>query len=202
MKKKPKQKIIDVSINSIFLLLLDACRFPTAYSNNLKFIAALKSQGSLCSLDMEFSVDGVCYSILPLSLNTLKNKTKNNTYEKSLPFLDKLRRQAKKAILETSAPSATTFTKRSKSALEDKIQKQKDSIDQLHAINLVLTQALAINRRDLLTIANTNNNGLRQKRINDAIDRIIKILSLNPEPFNDVAILSMKTHLELVNNEK
>jgi hypothetical protein len=63
---------------------------------------------------------------------------------------------------------------------------------------MVLIQALEVNRRDLITIADTANTGLRQKRIKDAINRIIKILGLNPAPFDDVTILSMKKHLQLV----
>lgn len=67
---------------------------------------------------------------------------------------------------------------------------------------MVLVQALEVNRRDLITIGDTPNTGLRQKRINDAIKRIIKILGLNPAPFDDVAILSMNNHLKLVPHEK
>lgn len=202
MTNDSKQQIIDISINSLFELLIDSCRSPSAYANNAKFLTALKSQGSLCALNMEFSIDEVPHSIRPLSLNTLKSKTKHNSYERSLPFLDKLRRNAQSAILGINKSTSTTVTKRTRSALEYKIQTQIKTINQLQAINLLLIQALTVNRRDLLTISSTTNNGLRQKRINDALNRIIKILSLNPEPFNDIAILSMKTHLELVHNEK
>lgn len=198
MKTQSKRELIEISIDNIFTLLLDACGSPSKYIDNVKFVTALKSQGALCDLEMEFSIDETIFSIHPLSLNTLKSRIMQNTHEKSLSQLDKLRRTALRAILGNE----NTSKKRTKSALEDQIIKLKDSADQLRAANLVLIQALAINRRDLITISNTNNNGLRQKRINDALNRIIKILNLNPGPFDDIAILSMKTHLELVHYEK
>lgn len=202
MKTLSRREQIDLSIDNIFTILIDVCRSPSSYIDNVKLLTALKSQGGLCSLDMKFSIDGKFFSIHPLSLNTLKSRTMHNRHEKSLPQLDRLRRAAQKAILEKDKKPLNVSKQRTRPALEDKIFKLNESIDKLHAANLVLIQALAINRRDLLTISNTNNNGLRQKRIADALNRILKILNLNPEPFDDVAILSMKTHLELVQNEK
>lgn len=201
MKNQSKRELIDVSIDNIFKLLIDICRSPNTYIDNVKLVTALKSQGSLCDLDMEFSIDGTIFTIHPLSLNTLKSRTIHNIHEKSLPQLDKLRRSALRAILGNEQKHSNTSKKRTRSALEDQIVKLKDSVHKLHAANLVLIQALAINRRDLITISKTNSNGLRQKRIDDALNRIIKILNLNPEPFDDIAIFSI-THLELVHNEK
>lgn len=201
MSTLPKRELIDQSIGNIFKLLTDIGCSPDRYVDNERVLTALKSQGSLCGLDLEFSIQEKHLAIRPISLNTLKKRLSDNYSDKNFQHLDKLRVQAQVAIRKFSE-ERTTPKKRSRSALEDQIEELKTSVATLHAVNMILVQALEVNRRDLITISDTANTGLRQRRINDAINRIVKILGLNPAPFDDVTILSMKTQLQLVPSEK
>ena len=201
MSTLTKRELIDQSIESIFRLLHDIGRAPSTYAENKQVLHSLRSQGNLCSLDIEFSIRDEHLSIRPISLNTLKKRLVDNDADRSFEHLDKLRARAQTAIQkfgeEIHAPN-----KRSRSALEDKVEELKASVSSLQAVNMVLVQALEVNRRDLITIADTANTGLRQRRINDAINRVIKILGLNPAPFDDLECLSMKTHWQLVPDDK
>lgn len=201
MNALSKRELIDQSIENIFNLLKDIGHSPGNYVDNEQILNALKSQGSLCALNLEFSILDKPLAIRPISLNTLKKKLSDNYSDKSFQHLDKLRMQAQVAIRKFSE-ELTTPKKRVRAALQDQIEELKTSVDTLHAVNMVLVQALEVNRRDLITISDTANTGLRQKRINDAINRIIKILGLNPPPFDDVTILSMNKYLQLVPSEK
>lgn len=201
MSKLPKRELIDQSIANIFTLLTDIGCSPGCYVDNEQILNSLKSQGNLCALDLDFAVQDKPFAIRPMSLNTLKKRLSNNYPDRNFQHLDKLRLQAQLAIKKFSE-NLTAPKKTTRYALEDQIEELKVSVATLHAINMVLIQALEVNRRDLITILDTVNTGLRQKRINDAINRIVKILGLNPPPFDDVTILSMRNHLQLVPNEK
>lgn len=201
MSTLPKRELIDHSIENIFKLLADIARSPGSYVDNEKILNALKSQGSLCALDLDFSVQDKQLTIRPISLNTLKKRLSDNSSDRNFQRLNKLRLQTQAAIRNFSE-ELTAPKKAVRSALEDKIDELKASVATLHAVNMVLVQALEVNRRDLITISDTANIGLRQKRISDAINRIVKILGLNPPPFDDITLLSMKKHLQLVPNEK
>lgn len=201
MSTLSKREQIDRSIDSIFKVLDDIRRAPDAYAENEKVLDALKSQGSLCSLDGEFWIQNEQVTIKPISLNTLKKRLAENGPERNLAYLDRLRTHAQAAInaLSEDPPEQK---KRSNSALEQEVEDLKASLTQLHAVNMVLIQALEVNRRDLITIADTAGAGLRQKRIKDAIDRVVRILGMNPAPFDDITLLSTEKHLKLVPNEK
>ncbi|WP_448090811.1 hypothetical protein [Pseudomonas azerbaijanoccidentalis] len=201
MSTLSKREVIDHSIESIFCLLIDIEYSPGTYAKNKQVLDALKSQGSLCSLEMRFSIRDEHFVIRPISLNTLKKRLTGLEVDRNFQHLDKLRVNAQEAIRKFNEELATP-KKRTRSALEIQVEELKASISSLQAVNMVLIQALEINRRDLITIADTTNMGLRQKRVNDAINRIIKILGLNPAPFDDVAILSTKKHLKLVPHDQ
>lgn len=201
MSTVSKREQIDQSIDSIFRLLIDIARSPDNYSQNEQVLNALKSQGGLCSLEMEFSIRDENFSIRPISLNTLKKRLTQPDAERDFQHLDRLRSHAQQMIYKFEEQQAAP-KKRSRTALEEQVDELKDTISSLQAVNMVLIQALEVNRRDLITIADTANTGLRQKRIKDAINRIIKILGLNPAPFDDVTILSMKKHLQLVTHDQ
>lgn len=201
MSTLTKREQIEQSIDGIFKLLHEIRREPGSYAENEQVLHALKSQGYLCALEMEFWIRDEQVKIQPISLNTLKKKLAGNGPDRDFTYLDKLRTHAQDAIAKFSEEPPEP-KKRSRSAIESQIENLKASVSSLHAVNMVLVQALEVNRRDLITIADTANTGLRQKRINDAINRIIKILGMNPAPFDDTSILSMEKHLKLVPNDK
>lgn len=201
MNTLSKRDLINQSIENIFKLLTDIVCSPRNYVQNKQILIGLKSQGSLCALDLELSIQNKHFKIRPVSLNTLKKRLSENHSESNFHKLDKLRVQAQEAIQKFSEEQNTP-NKKSHSALKDQIGELKSSVAMLHAVNMVLVQALEVNRRDLITISDTTNTGLRQRRINDAINRIVKILGLNPAPFDEVTILPMKAQLQLVPSEK
>ncbi|WP_028627169.1 hypothetical protein [Metapseudomonas resinovorans] len=201
MSTLPKRELIDQSIGNIFKLLTDILCSPGSYVDNEQILYALKSQGRLCALNLEFAVQDKQFAIRPISLNTLKKRLSDNYSDRNFQQLDKLRLQAQMAIRKYSE-ELTAPQKTARSALEDQVEELKASVATLHAVNMVLIQALEVNRRDLITIFDTANTGLRQKRVNDAINRIVRILGMNPPPFDDVTLLSTKKHLQLVPNEQ
>lgn len=202
MSNLTKREMIDQSIDGMFRLLNDIVRDPARYVEDAQILDALVSQGGLCSLSMEFSIHGESIVIRPISVNTLKKRLAGNASDRDLAYLDRLRIHAHRALERYNAEPADAPKKRTRTALEDQVEELKASVATLQAVNMVLIQALEVNRRDMITIADTPGTGLRQKRIQDAMDRIIKILALNPAPFDDVTILSMKSHLHLVPSEK
>lgn len=201
MSTPTKREQIEQSIDGIFRLLHEISREPGTYAENEQVLHALKSQGYLCALQMEFWIRDEQVKIQPISLNTLKKKLAGNSPDRDFAYLDKLRTHAQAAIAKFSEQPPEP-KKRSRSAMESQVEDLKASVSSLHAVNMVLIQALEVNRRDLITIADTANTGLRQKRINDAISRIIKILGMNPAPFDDISVLSMEKRLKLVPNDK
>ncbi|MGX1173977.1 hypothetical protein [Pseudomonas sp. R151218B TE3479] len=196
-----KRELIDRSIEGIFALLYEIARTPASYVGNEQILEALKSQGNLCTLDMESEIQGKPLRIQPISLNTLKKRLSDNGPDRDFALLDKLRVHAQQAILGVNDKQAEP-KKRSLKGLEDQIADLEASVASLHAVNMVLVQALEVNRRDLISLLSMTNVGLRQSKTQKAIDRIIKILSINPAPFDDVTILSMQKHLQVVPNGK
>lgn len=196
-----KRELIDRSIEGIFALLYEIARTPASYVGNERIIEALKSQGNLCTLVMESEIQGKPLRIQPISLNTLKKRLSDNGPDRDFALLDKLRVHAQQAILGVNDKQAEP-KKRSLNGLEDQIADLEESVASLHAVNMVLVQALEVNRRDLISLLSMTNAGLRQSKTQKAIDRIIKILSINPAPFDDVTILSMHKHLQVVPNGK
>lgn len=202
MKNLTKRELIDQSIDNMFSLLSEIGCHPSNFVAYENVVRALSSQGGLCALNIDFQIESNQYSIQPMSLNTLKKRLLNNGPDRDFEYLDRLRVHALMAITRHNAPPIIAPKKRTKSFLESRMSESESSLSRLHAVNMVLIQVLEVNRRDLLTISQTTNTEIRQKRINDAINRIIKILSLNPAPYDDLTLISKQTHLQLVSNEK
>lgn len=202
MKNATKKNITNNSIAATFILLRDILNSPSNYITNEIIKEALKTQGSLCSLELSFSVGNLEYHIKPMSLNTLKKNLDENNPTNNFSLLNKLRQQAKNTITNYSAAPSKTRP-RTKAGLDTYNSELKEEIHSLHRINMVLLQALANNIKDFTTIERTPNTGLRQSRIQKAISRTLKILSLNPAPFDDVSNIN-RNHLQLVvnNNEE
>jgi hypothetical protein len=201
MRKLSKRELIQQSITSIFTLLTEIRNQPEAYIENNVITKALRSQSGLCNLDISFSSDGQTYSIRPLSLNTLKQKLATSNSFENFDHFNRLRLLANDS-LANHRPKPSKEKKRTKLGLQDTVEKLKNSIEVLHSVNMVLLQALATNMKDLKTIKDTPNTGLRQKRIDDAMQRMTLILTLNPAPFDDVSLPISRKHLRLVSDEQ
>jgi len=200
-----KQDKIRDSIENRFLLLADIIKHPKKYIDNEVLTTALITQGNYCKLKATITTDTLNIILQPLSLNTLKKWLSDKGPGEDFEHFNKLRLRALQSINaqpDNSIENAQAPTNRSRAALEDKIEKLKSTISELHAANMILIQALDVNRRDLITISRTSGNGDRQQRIEKSINRIIKILSLNPAPYDDVSLLTIKPTLKVVENEK
>jgi hypothetical protein len=200
MSRLSKQELIEQSIRGIFILLKEIRSNPDHFVENKVIVMALRSQGGLCKLDLTFTSGGQEYCIKPVSLNTLKQKLDNSETVDDFHYLNKERLAASEALTDFEVKPSKE-RKRTKSGLEDTVSELKSYIDILHATTDVLLQTIATSRRDLKTIRDTPNTGLRQKRIDDALQRMTLILSLNPEPFNSSTSPIDRKHLRLVNND-
>lgn len=196
-----KQDQVKASIEGRFRLLTHIYENPEKYAADRNMVEILATQGSLCNLDTIITIDSVSITIKPISLNTLKKWLSLKGPSENFEHLNKLRCQAleriKSPIAEPAEPELKP-NKRTRTGLVLKVSDLEATIAKLHAVNMVLIQALEVNRRDLLTISRTTRNGDRQQHIEKAINRIIKILSLNPSPYDDVALLTLKPSLQLV----
>ena len=201
MSNLTKQARVDEAVKCLFEFLADIIVHPQKYLDDSELPAALKSQAKLCALIRDFTLADEHKRLVPVSLNSLKQRLlESDRKDRSIHIFDRMRKLALQKIQSASSPIDSTRS-RSKSGLEAKIEALENTIDGLHAANLVLLQALDVNMRDLKAIADTPNAALSKQRINDAINRIIKILSLNPDPFNDLNILQPISHLRVVSNE-
>lgn len=201
MTTETKRELIDRSICNIFRLLSDIIDHPGSHAEDQHVINALRSQGRLSSLALEFTIDNERLTINPISLNTLKNRLTASAPPNNFECLNQLRNHAQIALSrygkEKSSPP-----KRSSAALLEQVANLKSSISSLQAANMILLQALEVNRRDLLTISNTANTSLRQKRIDDAISRMIYILGLTPPPFAKLKTVSPTSPLKLASDDE
>lgn len=200
-----KQEKVRSSIENRFILLRKIVSTPEEFKQHDHLFTALATQGNLCKLNITITADPEQLVITPISLNTLKKwLSKNNTGD-NFEHLDKLRLRALQELnkpANNNQEQESTFKNRTRSSLEFETKNLKSKISELHAVNMVLIQALEVNRRDLLSISRTVSDSDRQQRIEKSINRIIKILSINPAPFDDISLLSMKPSLQVVNNEK
>ena len=199
MTTETKRALIDRSICNIFRLLTDIINHPGSYAEDQQVIIALRSQGRLCSLALEFTIDNERLTLNPISLNTLKKRLTASAPPNNFECLNQLRNHAQ-ITLSRYGKEESRPPKRSLAALLDQIANLKSSISSLQAVNMVLLQVLEVNRRDLLTISNTANASLRQKRINDALSRMISILGLNPPPFSKLKTVSPTSPLKLASD--
>jgi len=200
MSIRHKREQINRSIDSIFKLLIDIANEPKKYAENELVIEALKKQGKLCSLTMDISINNEQVMLRPLSLNTLRHRLYDESRDRNFAQLEKLRACALSAIQKLHSHPAKQST-RTRDSLQSQIEDLRETISSLRAANMVLIQALEINRRDLITISDTTNTGLRQKRISDAINRTISILNMTPDSFNDHSSSTSSPRLKLVPNE-
>jgi hypothetical protein len=193
-----KQEMIEQSITGIFALLSEIIRSPEKFIENDSINTRLKSQGSLCSSEYKFSIEDKEFSIHPVSLNTLKKRLLHESLDRNFNYLDRLRVAAKEALIKKEETSSAR--RRTKSGIEEYNQELHCKIEDLHRTNMVLLQTIHHNLKDFNTISNTGEKQLRNTKIREAIERSLKILSLNAPPFNDISLLSNR-HLHLVVNK-
>jgi len=196
-----KQDTVKASIEGRFKLLAYVYEHPEKYVSDANMIEGLATQRSLCKLNAVIKAGKTEINLEPISLNTLKKWLSLKGPGENFEHMNKLRHQALERIrkpISEPIESDIKSNKRTRTGLTLKVEEHEATIAQLHAANMVLIQALEVNRRDLLTISRATRPGDRQQHIEKAINRIIKILSLNPSPYDDVALLSMKPSLQLV----
>lgn len=178
--KKNKSQIIQNSIISLGILLNDILKSPEKYSDNRYIRKSLNSQGGMASIDHNSYIGDTSIQIKPMSLTTLKSKISIYNQDISFELIDSLRLEACEAIdrikQKDRAPKTST-----KLGLQEQIKILKSDLESQREANYHLLQALSVAMNSIENIQNEPNQNIREKFGKDAIEALIKILTLKPQ---------------------
>ncbi|MHA6234050.1 hypothetical protein [Pseudomonas fluorescens group sp. PF-69] len=184
-QKINKSKQIEDSILATIKLLEITITTPNQFIDHTIIRHALKSQGGVASLEYTFDADDTSYCIKPLSITTLKSKISTISEGLTWETFDQLRVQAHDAI-EHAAEKKTQGQKETKIGLKESLADAGENLEKQREINFRLLQAIGQAVTALESISSTSDGDLRVKRARDAIEMILRCLSLNEFPFNKV----------------
>lgn len=181
-KKNKSKKVVD-SILARISLLESILQSPKSYISDENIIKALSSQGSLASLTHIFKSNEETFTILPLSVTTLKAKISTVSDGLTWESFDALRLQARDCILQ-AARTSNSLPKQTKLGLKESLAHAKAELENQREINFRLIQAISKtvgSIRDSLSITKAE---LRAKHAEETIQTIYMVLGLNDFPFN------------------
>ncbi|MDZ5436773.1 hypothetical protein T3H00_29480 [Pseudomonas fluorescens] len=182
-EKKNKSKAVVDSILARISLLESILQSPKTYISDENIIRALSSQGSLASLTHTFMSNEETFTILPLSVTTLKAKISTVSDGLTWESFDALRLQARDCILQ-AARTSDSLPKQTKLGLKESLANAEAELENQREINFRLIQAISKtvgSIRDSLSITKAE---LRAKHAEETIQTIYKVLGLNDFPFN------------------
>ncbi|WP_447903399.1 hypothetical protein [Pseudomonas serbica] len=182
-EKKNKSKTVVDSIIARISLLEAIVQSPKTYISEENIIKALSSQGSLASLTHTFMSNEKTFTILPLSVTTLKAKISTVSDGLTWESFDALRLQARDCILQ-AARTNDSSPKQTKLGLKESLANVETELENQREINFRLIQAISKtvgSIRDSLSITKAE---LRAKHAEETIQTIYMILGLNDFPFN------------------
>ena len=172
-------KRIERSIRSIIALrnfLRDICEKPAVYKENKLLRDALKSQGSLA----KYTNSELC--IYSTSINTLK-RVSAEVVEGGFKALDELRHGALERI-EDLEHREKASNKRTRVGLAKRVdQLEKDTLI-LERTNYLLVQALTEVIGDIRSVANVEDKAARNRRSQEAIKKLLSMMSVKAVPLN------------------
>lgn len=171
---------------------------PENFADNEQIITALKSQGKTASLDLEISFNGTDHKITPVSLNTLKTYS-NELFDNGFEGLNQLRTAALDSI-KSFNERKTKSNKRTKTGLQMRVRELEDELEKHKQVNFILLQALSSSISSIKGIKNAPSKDLLEKRADEAISRLRAIISMNPQPFDQLK--DTNTVVRLGKNEK
>lgn len=157
---------------------------PENFAENEKLIAALKSQGKTASLEYEVTFSGTDHKITPVSLNTLKTYS-NELFESGFEGFNQLRVSALDSIRAFQERKSSS-NKRTKSGLQMRVSELEDELEKHQQVNFILLQALSSSISAIKGIKNATTKDLMDKRSDEAISKLRAIVSMNPQPFDQL----------------
>ncbi|MCK0550083.1 hypothetical protein [Pseudomonas syringae] len=169
------------SIENARKLLLAVISTPSKYLENSVVREALISQASLAKLELLTTVEGETLQILPLSLNTFKQRS-----EERLPGgFDAIDRLRKNAVLAIKKEEGKPLPKnnRTREALLEQLAEANLNLDIHKRANLILLQTLSDVRSKLDGVVSAPDEATRKIRAAEILKRITAITSLNPEMY-------------------
>lgn len=182
-KKKNKSETVVDSILARIKLLESILQSPKSYTSDKTIIKALSSQGSLASLTHTFMSNNEKFTIVPLSVTTLKAKISTVSDGLTWESFDALRLQARDSIIQ-AVRTNNSLPKQTKLGLKESLAHAEAELEKQREINFRLIQAISKtvgSIRDSLSITKTE---LRAKHAENTIQTIYMVLGLNDFPFN------------------
>ncbi|MCY1278673.1 hypothetical protein D9M69_248310 [compost metagenome] len=155
-------------------------RSPDHFAKNESILKALRSQGALAKLELNFEDSGVQKIKPPMSINTLKSHA-NLHFKGGFKALDALRLAALMAIEKVNNSKESNSTKRTKSGLARLVVELEERLEKQQCTNMVLLQGLNLAINELRNIRSNLDSALLEKRASDAVQALTALLSLPPE---------------------
>ena len=172
------------SVLALRNLLRSIVSEPVLYVDNDYLIDSLKSQGKTASLDFSFTFEGEDFVVTPVSLNTLKTYSEN-LFENGFGGINELRIRASEAISNFKCKAAAP-SKRTKEGLKITVNELEDKLEDHRRINYILLQALSSSIFAIKGIKGATSKIIREKRCDEALERLRAIVSMNPPPYDQL----------------
>lgn len=177
------------SVKALQTLLVQIIQRPQQFSKDADIRSALKSQGSLASVNLSVEVEqGESLQTFPMSLNTLKTHANENLVG-GFKALNELRLKAINA-LEFAEKREQLANKRTKSGLAKKVAQLEFELEIQRQTNVILLRALSEAMHQFTSIRDASDDNIRAKRTQDALQVLRAIASMNKPPFNLIPTLS------------
>lgn len=196
--KDPRVERNTASIISLRDMLRLIVSEPEHFADNEVIISALKSQGKTASLEYEGAFNGADHKITAVSLNTLKTYS-NELFENGFEGLNQLRVAALDSI-KAFKERKSSSNKRTKTGLQLRVSELESELEKHKEINFILLQAVSSSISSIKGIKNAPSKDLLDKRADEAISRLRAIISMNPQPFDQLK--DTDTVVRLGKNEK
>jgi len=186
MMTKPDPRVAKNTASVIALrnLLRSIISEPNLYFDDEYLISSLKSQGKTASLKYSFTFEESIFEVNPVSLNTLKSYS-GKLFDGGFEDVDNLRVRSLESI-NNYKRKASSPNKRTKEGLLATVKELESDLEKHRKINFILLQALSSSIFSIKGIKSASTNVMKEKRCEDAIEKLRAIVSLNPAPFNEV----------------
>ncbi|MGE8154190.1 hypothetical protein ACQKP5_23485 [Pseudomonas vancouverensis] len=184
-EKHSKSEKTAMAVKILQDLLILIAKRPEQFSSDTNLRLALKSQGSLASLDISYTNnEAVNVNTTPMSLNTLKTYA-DNALNGGFKVLNVLRIKALDAF-QISDKRHIQINKRTKSGLIRKVEQLEIELEMHRRTNYILLQALSSTVNQLVSVRDAPDEKIRAKRTLDSLNIVRAIMSLNSPPFNEI----------------
>jgi len=174
-----RNKASEATVKALRKLLLQICKTPEKYRSDKALTKALKSQGGLYAI-----YENEELGIKSTSINTVKRVTAE-IISGGFEEFDKLRISARQSIEEVVKKDEAP-NKRTRAGLAKLVKQQEDDIEDLRKVNFALLQTITEISGDIKTIAKTRSESVRLDKSQQTIKKMMAMLTMNSEPFNEM----------------